>query len=421
MPLPHYRANGGFCHAGDAGCVTGTNDTSQLGSYGRAIGIGSADPHDDKEPSMNATAITAAASRPLRLGAAVTAIIVLATGVSTLSAHAATHAPAARPAAAAHTGHSVTDSAPQIVRFWTRQRLAKARPFPLGQGVASTPLGRHGERHAVSPSLRARRIAPRMPLARTGTPSPWWNTQWGRWPTVGRLYSYDPAKGWLGWCSGTVVSSRNGSTIWTAGHCLASGGYWHTKLLFIPGQNGPGEGPYGNPPYGSWAIRYIDTSATWLANNDCQKRRVSCPWGADYGAAVASTINGTTLQRWVGATPMWFGANLDGRSVRALGYPSVYPYFQQYAGYLFYCESAPNTYFQDVAGFAFWQKPCGMNGGASGGPWLTLYSSTWHLVSNNSSVDAEDAYGRDQVPTYMNGPYLDGSYAKSFFDAVEVK
>ena len=277
-------------------------------------------------------------------------------------------------------GHVVRDSPAQIRKFWTKQRLAAARPFPLPHGAATTPAGGQAQGRIPGPSVRipGSRAASgsssrTLSFASTtmNTPSPWWNSSWGRWAMVGRLYSYHPRKGYLGWCTGTVVPSQNQSTIWTAGHCLASGGYWHNKLLFVPGQNGPGEGPNGRPPYGSWTIRYVDTSATWLARNDCEIRKVTCPWGADYGAAVADSNGGATLGSRVGSIGIWFGKNVQGLGVRALGYPSEPPYFDTYAGYLFYCDSAPSAYQLDVAGFYFSPKACGMNGGASGGPGST--------------------------------------------------
>ena len=308
--------------------------------------------------------------------------------------------------------HSSMTSEARILKFWTKKRMAAAKQLVVGASgvsrVATAPKGR-SVRIAGTATVKSARRNTR--LASTG----WWNTSWGRWSMVGRLYVYNAAKGWVGWCSGTAVVSQNRSTIWTAGHCLHGNGRFYTNLLFAPGQNGP-----GNYPYGRWAVRNVYTPTTWANNSTCTNPSSGkvCPWGSDYGVAIASTANGATLTGRVGSFGIWFGAGLAGKGVLALGYPSSEPYYTQYAGYLFYCDDAVSRSFLDSYGSYQWTKPCQMNGGASGGPWLLRSGTSWYLVSNNSNADLKDASGRPKMPTIMNGPYL-GPAAQSFYNYVQ--
>ena len=83
------------------------------------------------------------------------------------------------------------------------------------------------------------------------------------------------------------------SELIAASHCLHNDGQFITSAAFIPGANGTND-----QPYGVWPIRTVRTTDTWAANSNCE---TSCPWGSDYGVAVADTTNGSTLQSRVGA------------------------------------------------------------------------------------------------------------------------
>jgi hypothetical protein len=229
---------------------------------------------------------------------------------------------------------------------------------------------------------------------------------------VGRLYAV--VEGGLATCSGTAVISSNQSTIWTAGHCT-KGKVWYRKQLFVPGQNS--KNGFEHPPYGKWPISDLYAPKTWAARSACAKTPpYNCPWGSDYAALLAyRNRNGATLTSKVGALNLWFGSGLQSQTVLSLGYAASAPYFDKYAGYLFYCQNPVSSYVVDGFGGYEWRLPCNMTAGASGGPWLRSYAGRWYLVSNNSSSNTSER----SFPTTMFGPYLDPVNAKGFYNYVQ--
>ena len=303
--------------------------------------------------------------------------------------------PAASQAASFAPGvhHRSTDSAQEILRFWTKQRLATAR-------TVAAPVTSHPVRQRLS-----------VPI---GGPqgNGWWDpSKMGNWPRIGRLYMYDKQLGWWGFCSAAVVDSANASTIWTAGHCV-KGQSWFAKMLFVPGQNSA-DG-FRAAPYGRWPIADLWTTTAWSQNSRCES---NCPFGSDYGAALAwPRSDGTRLATAVGSFPMWFGAGLTGSTVLAIGYPASPPYFDKYEGFLFYCYNPISYYEGDDFGKYQWRMPCNMTGGSSGGPWLEQSGGYWYVVSNTSNGDGDD----EKVPTtFLDGPNLDTVDAKGFYNQAQ--
>jgi hypothetical protein len=295
--------------------------------------------------------------------------------------------------------HRTTDSAQDILRFWTKQRMATAWPLAV-------PAGHPARQHASA-------TGPSFKVEGQGGPqgNGWWNPNMGTWPMVGRLYMYDKRLGWWGYCSATVVGSANLSMIWTAGHCV-KGRSWFAKMLFVPGQNSA-DG-FQAAPYGRWPVADLWTSGAWSKSSSCE---TDCPWGSDYAAALAwPRSDGTRLATAVGSLGMWFGAGLTGANVLALGYPASPPYFDEYEGFLFYCYNPISFYEGDDHGKYQWHIPCDMTGGSSGGPWLAQSGGRWYVVSDTSNGDGDD----EKIPTtFLDGPNLDGVDAKGFYDQAQ--
>lgn len=292
--------------------------------------------------------------------------------------------------------------AQRILDFWTPDRMAQAKPL-----VQHVEGGVPAQGMSAGPQYRIDGTSRSDGTMGNG----WWDPSMGQWKMVGRLYVYERQYGRYGWCSATAVASHNESVVWTAGHCVKDS-KWYSNMLFVPAQNGP-----KSHPFGRWPISELYTTPMWAQHGSCgEARPYNCPYGSDYGAAIAyRRANGTSLEDVVGSLGMWFGAGLTNRTILALGYPADPPYFDKHEGYLFYCYNPVTRYQADGFGAYDWVFPCNMTGGASGGPWLTQSGSAWYLVANTSWGDGE--YGAPD--TILGGPYLDPSRAHSFYDYVQ--
>jgi len=166
-------------------------------------------------------------------------------------------------------------------------------------------------------------------------------------PHIGRLYFV--RNGSYYYCTANVVDAPNGSTIATAGHCASSMGVFSTDQAFFPGAHD------GQKPYGTWTVRAGNIPSGWFNGDDAD--------AADDTAFYALNANadGATVESVVGASPVLFGQSAA-QTVAAFGYPVV----GRFDGtHLERCVGAGTAVAPQQVSF-----PCGMTGGASGGPIL---------------------------------------------------
>jgi len=180
-------------------------------------------------------------------------------------------------------------------------------------------------------------------------------------------------------CSGNAVSSPNGSTVATAGHCVNEGpGAYATNFVFVPGYDN------GAAPYGKWTAKALYAPTQWASNGDMTY---------DTGFAVVNPDSkGEKLTDVVGGSGTAF--NLDhGMTYTAYGYPQAAPFD---GTSLWSCTGTatndPNNPKFDTQGI-----PCDMTGGSSGGPWFIGIGSDGLQNSINS-------YGYSGSAV-MYGPY----------------
>ncbi|HVF59153.1 MAG TPA: serine protease [Thermoanaerobaculia bacterium] len=110
-----------------------------------------------------------------------------------------------------------------------------------------------------------------------------------------------------GRCTGWMISK---DTVATAGHCVHSGGSWHTDVRVFPGRSG------SSSPYGSCRARRLHSVEGWIAAEDERY---------DYGAI--------KLNCTIGNTTGWLGlrrqpATLSGMTATVAGYPDDKPLTQ---------------------------------------------------------------------------------------------
>lgn len=177
-------------------------------------------------------------------------------------------------------------------------------------------------------------------------------------------------------CSGTAVHSGNESVVFTAGHCVNSGGrrgsWLKDRWTFIPAYR------YGQRPFGVFPAKWLDTTRQW---------RASGSENYDVGAAVVGrNQRGETLGEAVGGAGIAF--NLKPKQEFAVhGYPAEEPFdgetqricpVAQYLGHDPY-----SFYFPGPLNLAV---HCDVTGGASGGGW-TIHGETLNSVTNYGYFD----------------------------------
>ena len=207
-------------------------------------------------------------------------------------------------------------------------------------------------------------------------------------------------------CSGSLVSSRNGSTVLTAGHCIVNREFGGPvrNIVFIPyAQQGP-DALEPAAPFGVWP------AAGWAVTKDWYKHGSARHIKRDLGALlIARDSAGRTLRQVLGGAQRLSFAGITGGRTQVMGYPAggifsgndrLVGCGPRPIGRVVFGGSGPNP-----VGIA-----CGMTQGASGGPWLQRVS---HGVGTIISVTSESG---TRLPL-LAGPVLD-NVARDLFTLV---
>ncbi|MET8504579.1 peptidase [Streptomyces sp. NPDC004787] len=302
---------------------------------------------------------------------------------STGAAQAADH-----PGAAGNTGHSFTAAQQdRAAGFWTPERMRSATPLDL----KATPGALRRVPRAAGPTT----IAPTAgPAAVSPAAFPQAGGAWTGGGAVvktsGRVFF--TFQGRTASCSGNAVTSKNASTVITAGHCVKYQGAWHTNWVFVPAYDN------GNAPYGQWTAAKTLTTPQWEASEDINY---------DVGAAVVAPLNGRTLTSVTGAQGIQFNGGYN-KPTYAFGFPAASPYD---GTKLVYC--AGNT----SKDFLFSQDhslACNMTGGSSGGPWFASFDET----TGTGLQSSVNSFGYTFLPNRMFGPYF-GTDAQTLYDKAQ--
>ncbi len=187
-----------------------------------------------------------------------------------------------------------------------------------------------------------------------------------------------------GRCSGTAVRSPNHSVVFTAGHCIHSGGsfgrWYRSRAAFVPAYR------YGQRPFGLFPVRWLDTTKQW---------RRSGSENFDVGAMVVGrNERGQTLTEAVGGAGIAW--NLKPKQVFDVhGYPAEPPFdgeTQRLCSGTPFLGHDPNSFVEP--GPLNLAVTCQLNGGASGGGWMIEGGKTLNGVTNYGYFDeSSPAYG----------------------------
>jgi V8-like Glu-specific endopeptidase len=319
------------------------------------------------------------------------------------------------PTARLSVGQTVTQAeANAAIRFWTRERMASAKPV----NMRSLP-GQNGNaaRRPANATVDHGFLGGKAPASAGVVPSAK-PTSERYWPgsnlnaparNIGKLFfeTWVPEQKKYGnaVCSATVIAAENRSTVWTAGHCVFNtfSNVWNRNYIFCPGYrdiNGvPGEA--ADCPFGKWTVRYHATTPQWR-DAICSPNGRTCSrteFDYDLGALLMYPLNNQAIQARVGSHVLRYNTQI------AYHYTFGYPHGAPFTGrYLYVCIG------NNIVGHGHLRQACSMTPGASGGPWLSNFNTGWrgYLNSVNSHIESTG---------YMDGP-LQGRGAQLLFDFV---
>ncbi|MCW2913872.1 MAG: hypothetical protein JWN52_1940 [Actinomycetia bacterium] len=320
--------------------------------------------------------------------------VMSATGSTSTASPVAAKAAATDPSAAAVT-NTVTQSAAQVQAYWTASRLRSARDLTntevtsartatttalrsveaSGETLVGDPTTPTGPVTTAADSAAARKAFPKNPKAKI------W-TKHGTAParTIGKLFFTKKSGGNFS-CSATVITAKNKSTVWTAGHCVYDGGKTnatHQNFLFRPDY-------VDGKSRGSWTVHWVSTTQGWIKNADS---------AYDIGALVTNKLGGKTLQSVTGSQGYKFNQSRNW-NVYDFGYPGdLLPSGTKISSNkLRYC-SGPTVRASYGTGKPIgYALHCTMGHGASGGPWLAEISKgLGRIVGINSTHSLKNDY-----------------------------
>jgi hypothetical protein len=214
-------------------------------------------------------------------------------------------------------------------------------------------------------------------------------------------------------CSASVVDdTANGrSIILTAAHCVfnESTGLFATNWLFIPNYDAApaqlttNQSFCSQTKHGCWSATALTVHNGYATAGGFNDQAVLYDWG--FAVVGLGGHNGATLVETLGDFPASFDPVAIDNSVtgHAFGYPAE----KRYKGNdLIYCSNKidGDPYNDDDT---YRMNQCKLNGGSSGGPWFSDFTSgTGVLISVNS-------YGYLGV-TAMHGPFFNTNTAATY-------
>jgi V8-like Glu-specific endopeptidase len=218
--------------------------------------------------------------------------------------------------------------------------------------------------------------------------------------TIGKLFFDDPQTKTPKQCSASVINAPNKSLVFTAAHCIHSGGpngHFYDFFMFVP-QDDNGSAPFGGF---TWRAAYVPT--VWTNNGDFMH---------DYGFVIVNRHNGSYLQDAVGSLGWIYNAP-EKTHWHIEGYPSGGGFT---GGDMVECMSsyASNGEHGETIGAG-----CDMAAGAFGGPWITNFSgsgaSGHNMINGVSSYTQSNPSQREAVygPLFNDDWYNQYSYVNN--------
>ena len=291
------------------------------------------------------------------------------------------------PGVAAARGDNAANAAKaehnRIVNYWTAQRMGAARH----KGFVRNGAGK------LVPNAKPGGGAGG---AVTGAS---WTGNGAIEQRSGKLFFSTSGGNWQ--CSASVVndgSTSNGySIVLTAGHCTYDGSEgWSFNILYIPDYDDAPTSTCANTVHGCWTATREAVNTTFVTQGGFG---TNASVAVDYGF-MRMGPGGKSGTAELDAVTGGYGLNTASLANSVERWAFGYPAEGRYKGRdLIYCKGQT---INDPNGANTWGVACNMNGGSSGGPWITgttnpaTYTAQTLLTSVNS-------YGYSGL-TYMFGP-----------------
>jgi len=300
-----------------------------------------------------------------------------------------------------------------IESYWTPARMRSAKPYDLRGSPEQRPSNDSGASRETEPPSGVDPQLPRragMPpkLSRDTTlllPGVRFARLWlgsnrsAPASTFGKIFFDRKGEPYV--CSGTVVTSKNKSVVWTAGHCIYDEAGVHTNWIFVPGYK------RGAKPFGTF--RASDAHSMFAPNAwfDSLDQRF------DVAGVAVRPIRGTqNVEDAVGSQGIKFNQS-PRETFAAFGYPEADPFNGER---LYWCNSAVRGRgYPQGTGPATLQIDCDMSGGSSGGGWI-IGSYKGHV--GWGWVNSVVSYHNDDKATPKFGPYM-GKVAREVWDLAQ--
>jgi hypothetical protein len=365
----------------------------------------------------------------------------------------------------------------EVKRYWTSERIAAARwrnlqsaPGSLRSEVGRAPVPKRRGPVRITTSTRPGETARKLTLPEGsslrgvsgrgdvdtlgGNGSPGWGgavnffpltfTRYRLFPdqtlvrqaypnrTVGLLVFTIPGEGDFR-CSATVVSSLNGSTLWTAGHCVATPGIgFHSNFLFVPAWHGSVAGS----GLGLWPGQTAVTFGQWIFDG-CLELDMGTiilqPTGGGvvpFGTTIQTVTGGMGFVSGLSPLQHWHLLGFPAASQRnphppgPNAHPVPGPTFD--GNHLELCAAqagvAGTVTCSNTGNFVI-GAGCDQTGGASGGPWVLDYTGSFDFLRN--LVNGQNSFrfvcagdpgcGADHTEMELYGPYF-GPAAQLLYD-----
>ena len=191
--------------------------------------------------------------------------------------------------------------------------------------------------------------------------------------TVGKLFFSDGGSDFV--CSAAAIATRSRNQVLTAGHCahtgpnpeggllglglLAGPPRYYSNWVYVPRYNA------GRAPLGKWVVTHAYVANGWISDESFQQ---------DQAILTVARRNGKRLVDVTGGNRVALGAGTNHRGVRIWGWPAASPFDGETA---WRCDGTTTASSVSTSGDA--SMTCGLNGGASGGPWILPFRRTGNV------------------------------------------
>lgn len=182
--------------------------------------------------------------------------------------------------------------------------------------------------------------------------------------TVGKLFFSDGGSDYV--CSASAIATKSRNQVLTAGHCahtgpnpeggllglglLAGPPRYYSNWVYVPRYNN------GRAPLGKWVVTHAYVANGWIQDESFQQ---------DQAVLTVARRNGRRLVDVTGGNRVALGAGTTHQGVRIWGWPAASPYDGETA---WRCDGPTRASSVSAPGDS--SMTCGLNGGASGGPWI---------------------------------------------------